>query len=381
MSLHFADFLKQEDDTETPEAPSGEPQKEIEAEQTEATEEQPEEQPVITFESRMKAKGFEIPDEIDPEDLYDQAIERIAAAGKALEENSKLRSELEKLQSAAQQSSETPAEAAQESPQKATETPQELGERLFKELKSYDPTLNGYVKRQENGRVVPDPTYGNLAIEAAQTINAFEDAERQQAKLLLSNPNKLIEENRDVIKSLAKEEADRIVQERFSAWQAEELSRKEEAEKQAAEASRQRELDEFHAANRDKIFNIGQDGQPLKSAFGDQPSTTKLGQAFFRHISELQQELPQGTPEITLMKLALRQAQLEHPATAQNAPSEPKPPVQTQAEKRESFIQQRSTSIPQQNTPQATPTGDQAPRRFAALARAIPQNQEVMASW
>lgn len=377
-SLRFADFLPNDDPTDTEETPldvSGEDTQDTAVVEQEVA---PSSQARPTLEDRMRAKGLLVPEDIDPADLYDQAIDRIAAGAQAAQEAAALRAELEKLKS---QPVEAPAAPAAQAPEPAPEPV--APNRMFLELQEYDPSLNRYVERDESGQAVPKAAYGSIAVDAAKAINDYEQAERRQAQLLLRNPHLLIKDNMSELERLAEEKAQALIEKRLSAWQEEQQRQQEAAARQTHEEQERVALREFHEAHKAKLFQLGSDGEPLRMPFDqDQYSTTPTGRYFMQRLNELQSEMP-GVPQIKLLNLAAREAELAVPpvqktaAVAQTA---------TPAEKRQMFVEQRNdaAALPHQNTPPASGAEgvSGAPRlRFADMLRRMPENQEILSGW
>lgn len=400
MSLRFSEFLESqkqenteesvtEDAQNTEEPASSESTEEAiaESETEEAQEEQdaPSTEVRVTFEDRMRAKGLALPDGLDPEDLYDNAIERIAAGTAAMQEAERLRGELEKLRSQGSVTQAAPNPIPPAAPQQVpppAATPAEK-EHFFRELTEPDPAYAGYVTRDEAGRAIPRQEYGQLAVEAAQAINAYEQAERVQAQRLLRNPSLLIKDNMSEIEQLAEEKAQAIFEARFKAWQDEQ----QKAEKEQAQQWRQREeqhaLLEFHEQNKGVLFNLGTNGEPLRLPFDqDQFSQTPTGKYFMERLPQLEQELP-NTNRLTLLNIALREAKLAVPPQERQTKEAP---VETQAEKRQKFSQQKQAqpSVPHQNTPAASASEvmSGSPRlKFSEMVRRDPENQDTITSW
>jgi hypothetical protein len=374
--MRFKDFLSNQEPVETEQTTEEQAiETPVEAVEQEVA---PSPEVLVTLEDRMRAKGFVIPDDIDPVDLYDQAIDRIAAGTQAMQEAQQLRLELERLKN---QPAVPAAPIATQAPV-ATESPTERAERTFMELKEYDPAIAMYVERDESGRAVPKAAYGSMAVEAAKVINDYEQAERRQASLLLRNPNLLIQDNMSEFERLAEEKAQAIVEKRLSAWQEEQQRRQQEAAQMSAAEREQQALAEFHESNKSKLFQLDSSGNPLRMPFDqDQFSTTPTGRYFMQRYNELQGEM-QGVPRLTLLNLAMREAELAVPPVQKQAVVE----TATPAEKRQKFVEQRNDAavLPHQNTPPASGAEgvSGAPRlRFADMLRRMPENQDVLGSW
>jgi hypothetical protein len=376
--LRFKDFLLGQEDTPETTEDNLEP---TETPDDSAAEEQIA-TPVevrVTLEDRMRAKGLLVPDDMDPMDLYDQAIDRITAGSQAMQEASQLRSELEKLRSAQQ---------PQAIPAAATPVPQETAQeasvsRMFSELTGYDPSIARYVERDEEGQAIPKAAFGSLAVDAARTINDYEEAERRQAQMLLRNPHLLIKDNMSEFERMAEEKANAIIEKRLSAWQEEQQKTRAEQEEAEAAHRQQSSLQEFHDANKGTLFQVGSDGEPLRMPFDqDQFIPTPTGKYFMNRLHELKSEMP-NLPHITHLTLAMREAKLAVPPVQK---VEPEPVVATQAQQRQKFVEQRNDAavLPHQNTPAASGSEgvSGAPRlRFADMLRRMPENQDIVSGW
>lgn len=394
--LEFASFLSQPEPEEqlqdveqqetvegvTDDATSQElPETPVEAEAVE-TDEQVEPSPVarVTFEDRLRAAGTEIPEDVDPADLYDNAIERIAAGKQAMAEAEKLRAELEAYRAQQSQATQSvPAAPLTPSPTPETEQAEASQARLFKSLTAPDASLNQYISRSESGFAIPKPEYGQAGLDAAAAINGYEKAEQEQAQLLLRDPNALIRENMSEFEKLAQEKAEKIVEARFARFQEEQEARAAQQQKESQERTLQQQDDAWHEANKAKIFRLGPDGEPLSLFDDGRPATTPTGRLFLERLKSLRQELPPGTPEISLRNIALREAELQAPAQ----PAAPAP-VQTQAQKKEQFINQRQPVVPNQNTPMASASEAVAHTRkinFAEMIRKDPNNLDTVSNW
>lgn len=391
--LQFSSFLPQEDDEPQQDAEvatdgeqtndesdveqsSGDSDDESQEQVAPSTEER------VSFEDRLRARGFEV-DGLDPNDLYDSAIERISAASRAMQEAAELREELEKLRAA--QQTAAPATPTQPAPQPAPapaedESPKEFGERLFRELQQYDNSLLQYVTHDDNGRAIPRSEYGQTAIDAAQTINSYHAAERKQAEMLLHNPSLLIREHMSDIEKLAEQKAREIFKSQIDSWQQEQEKAKQEQEAAKAAADRQQRMLDFHERNKAKIFNLGPDGEPMRMPLDPNSfSHTPTGKYFMKRVPELSQELP-GVDQLRIFEIAMREAELAAP------PAQAKPAPAPRAEQKKQFAQQRQAvaSVPNQD---AEPAGirelvDQAPvLQFADMVRRDPDNADVISHW
>ena len=339
------------------------------------------EQEPVNFEDVMRSHGLEAPEGIDRRQLYESALQRINEGTLAMQQAAELKAELERLKSQAV----APSAAPQQSPQQATvevepapnESAQEFGERLFKELKHYDNSLLQYVERDENtGRYRPRAEYGSTAVEAAQTINAYNEAEQRQAEMLLRNPSLLVKDHMGEFERMAEKKAEAIVEARLQKMQEEQQRQTEEQRQQMEAQEQQRQLSEWHESNKAKLFHLGENGEPLKSVFGDNDfSKTQVGTYFLKTLSELRSEFP-GASELALRNRALREAELAVPQ------SQPKPAQAQQAPQK--FVEQRGQAAPNQSVPPASGNEllkSEGKLQFASLARAIPENQERMTSW
>ena len=349
---------------------------------SEATEQAaPEPEERVTFESRGRARGYELPGELDTADLYDQAWERIAAGTQAIQERDALRAELERLKSQQPPSQYVPAAptAQPEAAAPEAETPAEQVQRLFRELQEYDPSLNQYVTR-ENGQVVPRPEYGQTAIDAAKAIAAYERAEQEQARLLLHNPSLLIKEHLSDLEKMAEAKAQAVFEKKMGAWQEEQQKQREEHERASQERDAQARFDQWHESNKAKLFALAPNGDPMRSPFdGNETVKTPIGKYFMSRLPELERQLP-GVDRLAIFDIALREAELAVPKAS------PQQEMLTPAEKAKKFAQQRTapSQVPNQNVPPATSHEIMSERpvlKFADMLRSIPENQEVMSNW
>jgi hypothetical protein len=339
----------------------------------------------VQFEDILKERGFKIEDSMDPAELYSAAVERIAVGTQALQENERLRAELERLKSP-QPAAQAAPELTQQPSAQPTETVAEQQARLFRELKEYDQTLLQYVSRSsDTGRVIPRPEFGQIAIEAAKVINDYEIEEHRQGQLLLRNPALLIKEHMSEFEKIAREEAQRAAEAKFNEWQQLEQQRTEQEIRQLAEQEQMNRLHSFHEENKAKLFNLDPNGEPLRMPFGDnQYSHTPTGRYFRDRLQELRAEAP-GVDNITLMRIAMREAELAIPASSA-APVVPPQQAQPAAvqKQRMADLRQPVAQIPNQNTPVASAQDyplEEGKLRFADLARKIPENQSRITAW
>lgn len=373
--LRFKDFLLGQEDEADDTTPQGEVVDDI------APEEAAPAAARITLEDRMRAKGLLVPEDMDPTDLYDQAIDRINDGTRAIQEAQHLRSELERLRSTPQAAPAAPALAEPVS----QETQAQAASRMFSELTGYDPSISRYVDRDEDGQAIPKATFGSLAIDAARTINEYEQAERKQAQMLLRNPHLLIKDNMSEFERVAEEKANAIIEKRMGAWQAEQQKAADDRVRSEQDSQYQAGLNAFHEANKAKLFQLGTDGQPLRLPFDqNQFSHTATGKYFMNRLAELRDEIP-NAPHLTHLQLAMREAELAVPPVQETAPT-PVAEVATPAQQRQKFVEQRNdaASLPHQNTPAASGSEgvSGAPRlRFADMLRRIPENQDIVSGW
>lgn len=378
--LRFQDFL--EDDNQAPTLQEDDVQPEAhEPVESPGEAGEPEEQVApsaeerVTFEDYLRNNGFEISDDVAPEDFYAQAAAKLTAGTQAIAEVERLRAELEKAKQAPVPAAPYTPPAEQPQPeQPPVETPAEQKARLFKELPDYDRNLLNYVEMDDLGRAIPKAEYGPRAIEAAEKINAHEQDVQRQAKLLLSNPNLLIQENLSEIERLAEERAKKIVDERFSKWQEEQTAAEKEREAAQQQTLQEQRLSKWHEENKSKLLKLAPNGEPAIDPFDSSYVYTPMGKVFLENLNKLRSRMP-GADQLALMDTALEMSQV---ANVQPAAQQP---VKTQAEQRKKFSQQ---PIPNQNL-QPAPVEEVAESRptlrFSDMVRQDPENQDIIAGW
>lgn len=390
--LNFSDFIA--DSAETPDAEAQDETRqddvsevtessEVSEESVESGQEQvaPSDQvpASITFEDKLRERGFDIPDELDRGDLYANAVDKIAEGQLALKQLSELQAKLEALE--AQQASPSTAPSTQTSesiePEKAPQS-EEVVSTIFRQLQKPDSSLYNLVQVDDSGNAVPKDGIGAPAWEAAQKINEYNRLEREQAERLLSNPHLIFEDTKSQIARLAEEKAQALFENRFSEWEKKQEEARQQQQSQAAQFEEEKRLNDWHEQHKSELFQLDANGNVL-SVFGDgKPSRTAMGNAFFERYSELSQKLP-GVPDLQLRDLAYEHAKLSQPALQQQV-EQVKQPVQTQLEKKQQFAQQRQ-EVPHQNTPQATASeaiASQGGFRFSDMARRIPENSQIL---
>lgn len=334
----------------------------------------------VLFEDVLKRRGVST-DDVDPEELYEHAAERLAAAGQMAQEVEQLRAELEALR---RQAPAAPQDTTQQSAAPSEpETPAQARARRFRELHKPDSTLESYVTRNEHGLAVPKTEYGSVSVDAARQINEYERAEREQAELLLSNPSAIIEDNLDLIEKIAEEKARLFTEQQIKAIREEQ---DKAAQARTAEEQKAREeslLQEWHDTNYRKIFRTSEDGSILSDPFNPSAyAKTQFGRNFFKQLQELRAEIP-NAPELKLRTLAMQLAESAMPQEPQVQPAAQQPPaqpVQTQAEKKRTLADERQV-VPNQNTPAAPAASNGRQLRFMDIATTHPENAERFSRW
>lgn len=328
--------------------------------------------------------GLEIEPDVDPRELYQKFVESATSGVQATAEVQRLRSELESLRASQQQA---PAAPSTQETVAQPETHAEQRARLFRELQRYDQALEVYVERDELGRAKPIASYGQAGIEAANKINEYEQASRQQAELLLRNPNAIIDDNRDVIEKMIEERARQIIDSSLAAErQQRELAAQQEQET-AKQNSYQTALSNWHEENKAKLLRLNAVGEPALDPLKSGYVWTPTGKVFREKLETLRQSLP-NTDELTLRNLALEFASAIAGQSTQTpappvAPAAPVAPALTPAEQRKATLAESRQVVPQQNTPQADvqQAVRGAPLRLADMTYRNPETSERIASW
>ena len=351
---------------------------------------EPEERP--SFEGYLRQNGYELDDDVDPTSLYERAVAEIQSNREARSRIEALEAELEAARS------QTPAPPAAQglapsgtptpnippvpSQPPANETPEQKGERLFKELKAYDPDLRHYVELDERGMATPKTEFGPTAIEAAKQINAYERAATEQAQMIMRDPNALIRDNEDYISKLVEDRAQALIDSRLSSFEQAQKQAAEEQQKAAAEREYDAKIDAWHEENKSLFFKLGENGEPRTDPFDpSQVALTPTGKEFKRAFAEYQQQLP-GADHLVLMNLAKEKAELLAPS----APAAPQAP-QTPMQQKKQFVEQRQASVPSvphQNQPPASieeVAQTQPSMKFSDMVFQDPDNQETVAGW
>ena len=331
----------------------------------------PEQPSTPSFIEYMRTKGYDVDDDVDPQALYETALERISASAAAFSRLQQLESELAALKTAPPPAA--PVAAAAPPPPVETAVTQEQ-QRHFRELQKYDLALEQFVTRDGQGNAVPRMELGTQAIEAAQKINAYEKMERDQAALLLQNPNLLLSDFKSDVERIAEEKAKALVEQQIAAWRAEQEKQTQELTAAQQAAAEERQALEWHEANKAKLFKLAPNGEPAKMPFDDTAfQFTPMGIKFRERLTALQSRYP-GANRIDLMNDALEYASLVAP--------QPAAPVATPAQQRQMFSTQRTPH----STPPAATASELLPQTgqklaFSALARALPETADIMANW
>lgn len=334
----------------------------------------------LTFEQYARGQGWDLPEDVDREELYSQAIERIAAYPRVQSELARLQAELESLRSA------TPPPAPQYAPvpeQPVTPAQQAQAARMFQELKHYDQQLTHYVDRDErSGTVRPKAEFGQTAIDAARTINEFHRLEREQAERLLQNPHLLFKDNEAEINRLVEEKANAIIEARFSAMEQAEAQRRSQYEAQQQQQQVQAQATAWHEENKSKIWKMGPNGKEMVNPFDPSERVlTSVGKVFVEKFNDLYDQYQGKLSVPEMQRLAMLTAEASHPQQA----VAPQAPSMTPAQKQQAFVQQRTAVVPNQEVVPASLDELESHRpgrlSFADWARKMPENQNVMQSW
>lgn len=350
-------------------------------EQVEATEntEQvvPSQEEPITFEKLLEERGFDLSN-VDREDLYKSAVNRIVSAAEMQAQLEAARRELESLRSAqAQQSSTAPAQTQEPVVQQPGESPEQAAQRAFRQLRPYDPQLRELVTEDERtGKFVPRPEFGQAALEAARTINEYVRLEQEQAQAILRDPHRIVDDRMPDIEKRIMELAQKLVDERLGSFQSETAKREQEWAAQRAQQEQEARWNQWHETNKSKIFRLGSDGQPLKKTFEEGYATTPVGTYFMEKLAALRQDFPDADP-IKLHSTALEMAEMAVRPSMEM--------TQTPAQKRAALVQQHA-SVPHQEVIPATSEelGNNPPSRtlkFAEMVRTNPETAPIVSSW
>lgn len=329
--------------------------------------------------------GMEVDESVDPRELYQKFVEQASSGLQAAAEAQRLRAELENLRNSQQ------AQAAPQQTQQETivqpETQAEQRARMFRELQRYDASLEQFVERDDLGRAKPVAAYGQAGIDAANKINDYERASREQAELLLRNPNAIINDNLDIIEKLAQEQARKIVQESLEAERQAREAEARQRQEQEQQSQYQNSLQSWHEQNKAKLFKLNAEGEAAFDPILGRYVTTPTGRVFTEKLNALRNSLP-NTDELTIRNLALEFATAiaaPQQTTASAAPAAPMAPapVLTPAEQRRATLADSRQVVPHQNTPQAdvSQAVRGTPLRLADMAHRVPEAAERIASW
>lgn len=337
----------------------------------------------LTFEQYARGQGWDLPEDVDREELYSQAIERIAAYPRVQSELARLQAELESLRSA----TPPPAPQTQYAPvaeQPVTPAQQAQAARMFQELKQYDQQLTYYVDRDErSGTVKPKPEFGQTAIDAARTINDFHRMEREQAERLLQNPHLLFKDNEAEINRLVEEKTNSIIEARLAAMEQAETQRRSQYEAQQQQQQVQAQAAAWHEENKAKIWKMGPNGKEMVNPFDPSERVlTSVGKVFVEKFNDLYDQYQGKLSVPEMQRLAMMTAEASAP---QQAVAPLAAPSLTPAQKQQAFVQQRTAVVPNQEVVPATVDELESHRpgrlSFADWARKMPENQNVMSSW
>ena len=329
--------------------------------------------PQLTFESVLAQAGFEVPEEVDREALYQQVAATIRQYGEIAEENQRLRDQVAKASSVVVPSPQVPVAASASPPVSSPEPVKPERVRRFQSIKPYDASLLNFVSRNEHGVYVPKAEFGSVAIEAAKEINAIEKAKAQNAQVLTENPLAIVEDYLPDLESLVEAKAQKLLDERFKALQAEQEAAQQAAAQQRAQTVAEERIAAFDQAHKGELFVLDASGNPRTILGTNQPAVTTRGKAFFDKLRLLESRMP-NADRVGLLEIA-------YELSAQ----EPVAPTVTTAEKKQKFLQQRQSPsrIPGQGVPAASVEQMASTGRvqFRDLAAADPEMASIMSSW
>jgi hypothetical protein len=326
-------------------------------------------------------------DQVDPDEIYEKMITRATLGARAQQENERLKRELESLRSSAapQVQAFQQAPAQPPPPQNTPEAPAQVRQRVFRELQKYDPNLELYIERDENGYAKPRADFGQSGVDAARTINDYERASRQQAEMLIRDPHAIIRDNEDKLEELVERRAKAIVSEELRSLREEQESAAKEWQVKAAERAAVEEENAWHEQNKAKLFRLTPSGEVATDVLSEDgsPAFTSMGRTFISKLDQLRQQLPM-VGDLTRRSMALEFAELKHAQNAQplSQPAAPAPAPTPAQQKR--TLAGAVAQIPNQNIPQASvhdAVAGKTTLRLADMVFANPQNAERVSAW
>lgn len=326
-------------------------------------------------------------DQVDPDEIYEKMITRATLGARAQQENERLKRELESLRSSAapQAQFQQPAQPLVQPPVQTPEAPAQVRQRVFRELQKYDPNIELYVQRDENGYAKPRADFGQSGVDAAQTINDYERASRHQAEMLIRDPHAIIRDHEDKLEELVERRAKAIVSEEFRALREEQEKSAMEWQQKDAERNAAEQENAWHEQNKSKLFRLTPNGEVATDVLSEDgsPAFTGMGRTFISKLDQLRQQLPMVN-DLTRRSMALEFAELKHAQNAQplSQPAAPAPTPTPAQQKR--TLGGAMAQIPNQNIPQASvhdAVAGKTTLRLADMVLANPQNAERVAAW
>ncbi len=308
------------------------------------------EQRQIRLQDVFARRGWQLPEGIDEESLYETTADRIQQAVELQAQLNLRQRELEELKA---RLASTPAVTpAQPTPapapvQQAQEQPKPSRFGLLKE--PHSATREYVVKNPSTGAWAVKPEYAGspTAFAAAEEWNNFERQQAERANMLIQNPKAPWEEEiKPEIEQLVEQRARSILEEHFKK-QAEESRARAEQEAQARQDEEARlamiQFDQQHAK---EFYQLDANGRPLMLFGTDQPVVTPFYQQFVAQYERMATEYPM-LPQTKIAQLAYDFTKLHAPqasAPAQPALTPEQIAAQT-AEKKARFTDHRSEPV------------------------------------
>lgn len=338
-------------------------QQEVAAEGAEATEGQsaPVEQAVQRrdFSDYLKEKGYDI-DDVDPDSLYAQAVERIGMVDALEQQLAEMRRQLEASRAPVAQTQPQ----AQEPPKPVDAQVQAYARKLA-DLKQPDQTRYQLVEFDQQSRLAkPISSYGADSIAAANEINAYEAEKSRRANILIQNPLSLVE---DDVRELIRREAAEIAEQKLKTLQEQQEQARRQAEEERSKESFNQRLTNFYDQNKSKLFILDANGEPRKLFGSQQYSMTVTGQKFHQTYLDLRAKIPTAD-DLTLMEIALQTASAQNQVPV--TPEQKREKFSAQARKQEVRVPSQNTSV----APVAVQATFNRQARFADMVLSDPDN-------
>lgn len=260
---------------------------------------------------------------------------------------------------------ETEEAAAESETEKTAE--QKAYERRLKALEKTD-ALHAYVTFNEAGVAIPRKEFGEKALEAARTINKYQDARRERLSQLADDPLGTLEPDLQAI-------MDAKIEERINEYIEQQKAAQERIAVENARMTEQERANKFFEENKSELYELDAEGRPRQTGLKNKKLLlSELGKLTEKKYAELQ-ELSPTKPDSELLSFALRQAkeiiEARPKLTAKEKAAPKKKRVLSKSKK------QKPEPTPSTNASVATPEERQATGEKTSLLDMILNNPEI----